>query len=91
MLIFFIKSQEIYLFLDTIKLHLESAERTPEFFKEEDEEFVTNMIKSIHDIIPELEKYCIDAKQEDEKERQSRKSEFATDKPELPELNLDSD
>ncbi|XP_055323516.1 uncharacterized protein LOC129578662 [Sitodiplosis mosellana] len=84
---------EIYAFLDTIKLHLETAERTVDAFQEADEEHVTNLIKSIHDLIPELKKFCISAKEADEKERQSRKSEFASDRPELPEdkWNLDSD
>lgn len=85
--------KEIYALLDTFKLHLESAERTPDAFKEEDEEEVANLIKSIQDIIPKLEKYCVTAKKRDEKERQARKSEFSSEKPELSEetTNLDSD
>lgn len=85
--------KEIYALLDTFKLHLETAERTPDAFKEEDEEYVTNLIQSIHRIIPELEKYCIKAKKNDEKERQARNSEFSSVRPELSEetANLDSD
>ncbi|XP_031616663.1 uncharacterized protein LOC116336734 [Contarinia nasturtii] len=69
--------EEIYAILDTLKLHLEIAERTPDFFKDEHEEQVTNFIESIHKIIPELEQYCVRKKNEDEEERLSRKSELS--------------
>lgn len=69
---------------------METAERTPEF-KEEDEENVAKLIKAIHDIIPELEKFCVTAKEKDEKEREARKKEFLSDRPEFPEQTSDLD
>lgn len=60
------------------------AERTPDFFSPEDEELVAILIKAINDIVPELQNFCINVKEDDEKEQQARKSEFSNDGPEFP-------
>lgn len=72
---------------------METAERPPDIFEKAGEEHVTTLIQSIDKIIPELEKFCITAKEGEEKERTSRKSFFSSDKPELPvdEPNTDTD
>lgn len=72
---------------------METAERPPDIFEKTGEEHVTSLIESIDKIIPELEKFCVNAKEDEEKERSSRKSFFTSDEPELPadESNSDSD
>lgn len=79
--------------METIKRHLEIADRPADIFEKTGEEPVTTLIESIDRIIPELKKFCVTAKEEEEKERSSRKSFFSSDKPELPvdESNSDSD
>lgn len=67
------------------------AERTPDFFSPEDEELVAILIKAIDDIVPELQNFCVNVKEEDEKERQARKSEFSNDGPEFPEDENEED
>lgn len=61
--------------MDTIQLHLETAERTPTFFLPEHEEYVSNMIKAIDDIRPVIKEHCkrkVHEELEDVKERKER-------------------
>lgn len=94
LVMFYYPLQEVYVFLDTIKLHLETADRSPEHFLDEHEQYVTKIIQSIIEIKPNLEAHCARKAKDDLENTEKRKTRFQevteADQEERDELNLDN-